>query len=199
VEIQNQKYAHAKHVYYITSSSMAKLRGCQVDMCSYMPRHSGRIRVRALAECACICARLSVRDCRQVHKCVWVHACSLVCARACTHCHAVQRLCCCAHWRCTRGEASLCSAQNSWNLCTACTCTSSHAHAHACAHAPACTRMHMHPSPLTPPYTHPAHACMPPPAAGQVEGTAQAHWAAHRRDQPPGGQPPPEHRHPHVQ
>ncbi|KAF5841484.1 histidine phosphatase superfamily [Dunaliella salina] len=44
VEIQNQKYAHAKHVYYITSSSMAKLRGCQVDMCSYMPRHSGRIK-----------------------------------------------------------------------------------------------------------------------------------------------------------
>lgn len=33
VELQNQKYAHAKHVYYITPSSMAKLRGCEQDMC----------------------------------------------------------------------------------------------------------------------------------------------------------------------
>jgi len=36
---------HAQ-IYYINSSSMAKLRGCHVDMCSYMPRHSGRIKVR---------------------------------------------------------------------------------------------------------------------------------------------------------
>ena len=65
VEIQNQKYAHAKHVYYITSSSMAKLRGCQVDMCSYMPRHSGRIKV-----------------------CVWVWVCLLcVCVIVCLCVH----------------------------------------------------------------------------------------------------------------
>ena len=53
VEIQNQKYAHAKHVYYITSSSMAKLRGCQTDMCSYMPKNAGRIKVMEYMYLAC--------------------------------------------------------------------------------------------------------------------------------------------------